>query len=180
MALDDIEDVVKYDPNRWNGFQRKTGNPKLRPFVLEVIQHLNGIKERKRNASPPKRLDMVDYSRATSAVYKLGYSNTRKSEVIHVYRDLVRDKVIEPDHEIEQLFIKKLSKSTFGGVNLSIFLPPGHNAPMWSVKFTKKSETEILMNVVERKSVYTLDSYLDYCGKKTKDGHMRGKWRFEW
>ena len=173
MALDDIEDVVKYDPNRWNGFQRKTGNPKLRPFVLEVIQHLNEIKEKKRNANPPKRLDMVDYSRATSAVYKLGYSNTRKSEVIHVYRDLVRDKVIEPDHEIEQLFIKKLSKSTFGGVNLSIFLPPGHNAPMWSVKFTKTSETDILMNVVERKSVYTLDSYLDYCGKKTNDGKSK-------
>ena len=44
MALDDIEDVVKYDPNRWEGFQPKKGNPKLRPFVIEVIDYLKEMK----------------------------------------------------------------------------------------------------------------------------------------
>ena len=165
MALDDIEDVVKYDPNRWEGFQPKKGNPKLRPFVIEVIDYLKEMKVKRHAQTPSQRLNLVDYSRATSAIYKRGYSNTRKSEVIHVYRDLVREKIIEADLEIEQLFIKKLSKSTFGGVNLSIFLPPGHNAPMWSVKFTKVDETNFQLEVVERKSVYTLLSYLDYCGK---------------
>jgi histone acetyltransferase (RNA polymerase elongator complex component) len=168
MALDDIEDVVKYDPNRWTGYHKKKGNPKLRPFVLEVIEYLKDMKSKKHAENPPRRLDLVDYSRATSAVYKRGYSNTRKSEVIHVYRDLVREKVIEGDHEIEQLFIKKLSKSTFGGVNLSIFLPPGHNSPMWSVRITKSGDQNFHLEVIERKSVYTLVSYLEYCGKNVK------------
>jgi hypothetical protein len=81
---------------------------------------------------------------------------TGKSKLIHVYRDLCAEGAMTRRQAIENQLIKKLGKSAYacciasqhvaeqsstlrhccnryGGVNLSIFIPPGHSAPMWNV-----------------------------------------------
>ena len=82
------------------------------------------MKVKRHAQTPSQRLNLVDYSRATSAIYKRGYSNTRKSEVIHVYRDLVREKIIEADLEIEQCL---LAAKAIGGLFTAVDFIPSEN-----------------------------------------------------
>ena len=87
-----------------------------------------------------------------------------KSRLVHVYRKLVREGKIEHEQEVENQFVKKLSRSTFGGINVSVFVPPGHTAPIWVVTATRHGEfIELLVD--KQKSVYTLLSYEGYCRK---------------
>jgi hypothetical protein len=72
-------------------------------------------------------------------------------------------------HQINNLFVKKLSRSAFGGVNLSIFIPPGHTAPIWNIQVTRSGES-FLVEVLESKSVYNLKSYAGYSKLGDKDG----------
>ena len=171
IKVGDIEEIVPSDPRRWVGHKRRKGKYELRDYVKELLSHLKEMKEERLSRTPPVSLEMLDFDRATSEILKRGYPTTRKSEVIHVYRDLVREGIVTPDQEIENLFIKKLSKSTFGGVNVSIFLPPGHNAPMWSINIRKTSEKSFKLTVLERRSVYTLASYIDYVSKQPSSGN---------
>ena len=90
---------------------------------LGIIDYLKEMKVKRHAQTPSQRLNLVDYSRATSAIYKRGYSNTRKSEVIHVYRDLVREKIIEADLEIAVSSFSEVSVSGVMGYILGRSIP---------------------------------------------------------
>ena len=181
-TVPDIEDVVKLDPMRWKTYKPRQANPKLKPYVLELNRELESMREK----CHPKILSHDAFSYATSAVLKrFNDPECRgKSELVHVYRELVKDGEIEQDQNIENMMVKKLSKSLFGGVNLSIFIPPGHTAPFWTVdveimekgeketKETKETEEEdngvvmVRIKIIEKKSTYDLKTYASYVNAK--------------
>jgi hypothetical protein len=99
---------------------------------------------------------------------------TGKSKLIHVYRDLCAEGSMTRRQAIENQLIKKLGKSAYGGVNLSIFIPPGHSAPMWSVTVSRVGD-HLHVDVTERKSVYTLVGYTGYVQQK-RTPRVDGNW----
>ena len=109
-----------------------------------------------------------EFSMASSRCQKTFRENVPrgKSVLVHAYRELVRRGEIAHDQNIENLMVKKLSKSLFGGINLSIFIPPGHTAPFWNVRVARDGGggggTRVRVSVAEKKSVYTLKSYAAY------------------
>ena len=163
----DIEDVVQLDPLRWKNYKPRKAKASLKPYVLELNLEL----EKMRAQCHPKVLDHSAFSYATSAVLKrFNDPECRgKSELVHVYRELVSEGVIVQDQNIENMLVKKLSKSLFGGINLSIFIPPGHTAPFWTVNIELISENVVKVSTVQKKSAYDLKMYASYVNVKTND-----------
>jgi hypothetical protein len=166
-TVPDIEDVVQLDPMRWKNYKARVANPKLKPYVLELNKELESMRDK----YEPKALDLNAFSYATSAVLKR-FKDPEcrgKSELVHVYRELVQEGKIKHDQNIENMMVKKLSKSLFGGINLSIFIPPGHTAPFWTVDVILISKDQIQVKTLQKKSSYDLQMYANYVNVKPGD-----------
>ena len=178
-SIEDIEEVVPLDPERWRGHKPRQPDESFFPYVLLLNEELEKIRdgissktvsggESSSASSYARPLTSREFSMATSRTQKVFRENISrgKSKLVHVYRELVRQGKIVHDQNIENLMVKKLSKSLFGGINLSIFIPPGHTAPFWNVKVTCEDDTRVRITVTEKKSVYTLKSYASYVNVK--------------
>jgi len=128
--------------------------------LLEFVFELNGILEKKlvKNGGT---LGKIDFQKACTQLQKR-YGVHGKSTIIHAYRELVAAGRVSHKKPIENLCVKKLGRSAFGGVNLSIFIPPGHSAPVWNVVVSGTDDESITVEVTEKKSVYTLLGYRGY------------------
>eukprot|EP00656_Telonema_subtile_P013320 TRINITY_DN16763_c0_g1_i2.p1 TRINITY_DN16763_c0_g1~~TRINITY_DN16763_c0_g1_i2.p1 ORF type:complete len:599 (-),score=192.57 TRINITY_DN16763_c0_g1_i2:21-1817(-) len=149
-APKDLESIVR-DP------VKEAKKAKLLDFVFD----LNAILERKLEKSKTGVLTKIDFQKACTALQKQ-YGVHGKSTIIHAYRELVQAGKIQHKKAIENMCVKKLGRSAFGGVNLSIFIPPGHSAPVWNVSISMDEHDLLTVEVLERKSVYTLLGYKDY------------------
>lgn len=159
----DIEAVVPHDIDRWTNYKPPEADATLKPYVMA----LNTDLERRRDEQGG--LTLKDFSYSTSAVLKNFRDpvNRSKSKLIHVYRALVKEGKIEHDQSIENLLIKKLGKSTFGGINVSVFIPPGHSAPLWDVTISKVAQNEYELRVISSGSgTYSLAQYAGYTDMK--------------
>jgi len=121
----DVEDVV---PKRGKG-GKIVKSTDIRAYAIELSTLLEERMAQNKNG----RLNATDYQKATSSLMKR-YGIISKSKTVHVYRQLCEEDVLIFHQAINNLFIKKLARSAFGGVNLSIFIPPGHTAPIWNIK----------------------------------------------
>jgi hypothetical protein len=88
-----------------------------------------------------------------------------KCRIIHVYRTLVHEGLLEHTQQIADLLVRKLGRSSYGGVNLSVFIPPGHSAPIWDVSAVR-TDSNIRISVTKQRTVYTLRGYVDYSHQK--------------
>jgi len=149
-----------------------SGDAHLRPFVLALDawmkDALAASSSRGRGGSGPRaRLPKGAFTRGCHLLLKtkkFPRGDYGKSRLVHVYRELVREGKIEHEQEVENQFVKKLSRSTFGGINVSVFVPPGHSAPFWLVTATRRGDVVDVV-VDAQKSVYTLLAYEGYCRK---------------
>ena len=134
------------------------GQGGLRSYVLQLVAGLE-----RRRADGGKALTHDDFHRVTSELNKAKqHAVYAKPQLIHEYRRAVGDSAITYDQQVEALLIKKLGRSGFGGVNLSLFIPPGHSAPVWNVTATRTAVDRLTVDVVEQKSTYTLLGYRNY------------------
>jgi hypothetical protein len=125
-----------------------------------VLQLSAGLAARASARSTPLSHD--DFHQVTAELNKQKlHAVYGKPQVIHEYRACVRDGLVPYSPQVEGLLIKKLGKSGYGGVNLSLFIPPGHSAPLWNVTVTRAGAT-LTVDVVDQKSVYTLLGYRNY------------------
>jgi elongator complex protein 3 len=140
--------------------------------VLELNKELESMREQ----CHPNVLEHSAFSYATSSVLKrFNDPECRgKSELIHVYRELVSEGKITHDQNIENMMVKKLSKSLFGGINLSIFIPPGHTAPFWTVNIILISRNIVRVSVAKKKSAYDLLMYASYVNVKSEETAIIG------
>ena len=159
-AAPDLEDVVENRKKQGNKAAKSTD---IRAYVIELATILE-----KRLEDNGGTLDGKDYQKGTSVLMKT-YGIIGKSKAVHIYRQLCEEDVLVYSHQINNLFVKKLSRSAFGGVNLSIFIPPGHTAPIWNVQVTRAGAS-FQVEVLESKSVYNLKSYAGYSKLGDKDG----------
>jgi hypothetical protein len=136
----------------------------VRNYVLELEGMLQAkLAER---GARGERLQHVDFSTATSGLNssKL-YPTFGKCRIIHVYRTLVHEGLLEHTQQIADLLVRKLGRSSYGGVNLSVFIPPGHSAPIWDVSAVR-TDSNIRISVTKQRTVYTLRGYVDYSHQK--------------
>ena len=96
---------------------------KLRPYVLRLAKMLEEAWH-----EDPAALDpgSATFSRCSAVLLKSGDFpgiTYGKKKLVHIYRSLVRNGELEYVAEVEGCFTKKLRKSTFGGVNVSVFIP---------------------------------------------------------
>ena len=134
------------------------GQGGLRSYVLQLVAGLE-----RRRADGGKALTHDDFHRVTSELNKAKqHAVYAKPQLIHEYRRAVGDGACAYDQQVEALLIKKLGRSGFGGVNLSLFIPPGHSAPVWNVTATRTAVDRLTVDVVEQKSTYTLLGYRNY------------------
>ena len=137
----------------------------LREYVRALEQELQRrLSLHKLNALGPLTHD--DFHSATSVLNKSrAFGVYGKPQIIHAYRQLVHDGEVPFEPQIEALCIKKVGKSSYGGVNLSLFIPPGHSAPLWNISVQRSQDDGALLvlQVLEQKSTYSLLGYREYC-----------------
>eukprot|EP01049_Picozoa_sp_SAG25_P003032 SAG25_NODE_166_length_13075_cov_19.523736_1_plen_331_part_00 len=158
---------------------RPTDDPAdLRAYITKLESALQRrLVQRQADGLGPLTHD--DFHASTASINKSKeHAVYGKSQIIHAYRELVRAGKASPQPQIEALLIKKVGKSSYGGVNLSVFIPPGHSAPVWNVRvsrpqppqsndeFEDSGAISYTVSVLEQKSTYTLRGYREYCRLK--------------
>lgn len=116
--MEDIEDLAGRPPPR--GTARQSSSHDLRDYVLQLDARL-----RQRSATSPNgNLNHDDFHAVTADLNKeKKHAVYGKPQVIHEYRACVREGLVAYNQHVEALLIKKLGKSGYGGVNLSLFVP---------------------------------------------------------
>ena len=119
--MDDIEDLAGRRAPRTEPARPPSGRD-LRDYVVQLDAGLRA----RAAASPGGRLGHDDFHTVTAELNKeKKYAVYGKPQVIHEYRACVRDGLLVYSQQVEALLIKKLGKSGYGGVNLSLFIPVG-------------------------------------------------------
>eukprot|EP01043_Picozoa_sp_COSAG02_P013028 COSAG02_NODE_514_length_20825_cov_5.990495_14_plen_214_part_00 len=118
-GMEDIEDLAgRQAPAR--AAARQSSSHDLRDYVLQLDARL-----RQRSAAAPDgNLSHDDFHAVTADLNKeKKHAVYGKPQVIHEYRACVREGLLAYNQDVEALLIKKLGKSGYGGVNLSLFVP---------------------------------------------------------
>lgn len=116
--MEDIEDLAGRQAPR--AATRQSSSHDLRDYVLQLDARL-----RQRSAAAPNgSLSHDDFHAVTADLNKeKKHAVYGKPQVIHEYRACVREGLLVYNQDVEALLIKKLGKSGYGGVNLSLFIP---------------------------------------------------------
>ena len=131
--MEDNEDLAGAAAPRGSARRRQSSSHDLRDYVLQLDARL-----RQRSAAGPKgTLTHDDFHAVTADLNKeKKHAVYGKPQVIHEYRACVREGLLAYNQQVESLLIKKLGKSGYGGVNLSLFIPVSplvlHSAPVLS------------------------------------------------
>lgn len=122
--MQDIEDIAGRAGPRVAA--RLSSSHDLREYVLQLDA---GLRDRSA-AAPNSTLSHDDFHAVTAGLNKeKKYAVYGKPQVIHEYRACVREGILTYNQQVEALLIKKLGKSGYGGVNLSLFVPVSASPP---------------------------------------------------
>ena len=126
----DIEDVASFNEKR--NILNDIDLDILKDFIICIIQQ--------------NPYDNYSYEEASKVARRKFRINPKKSQLVHYFRQLVMDKLIKPNDQIERLMTKKLVRIMSGVEVITIFTSP---KPKYTSSKTGKVTEQILRNLYQ-------------------------------